>query len=133
VSEWAYLRAGFVVVGMLIAAALASWAVQTARYEDPGYERTRQCLLDEKALVLTEPSDPIAASAELGAIRTLIETNGVTVAVAGSREEAERLAASYRSVGGELGSRLEIRGRQVYLWDREPSPTQRQTLYDCAY
>jgi hypothetical protein len=133
VSEWAYLRAGFFVVALLIAVALAAWAVATSRYEDRGFEQTRRCLLDEKALVLAAPSDPIAASAELGALRTVIETNGVTVAVAGSREDAERVAAAYRSVGGELGTRLEIRGRAVYLWDREPSPTQRQTLFDCAY
>lgn len=132
-SEWAYLRAGFVVVGVLIAAALVSWGVATARYEDPGFEQTRRCLEVEKALVLVTPSDPIAASAELGALRTVIETNGVTVAVGSSRAGAERVAAAYRAVGGELGERLEIRGTTVYLWDRPPSPTQRQTLFDCTY
>jgi len=133
VSEWAYLRAGFVVVGVLIAAALVDWGVATVRYEDPRFEQTRRCLVNEKALVLVTPSDPIAESAELGALRTVIETNGVTVAVGSSREGAVRVAAAYRAVGGDLGERLEIRGTTVYLWDRPPSPTQRQTLFDCTY
>ncbi|MHB1242920.1 MAG: hypothetical protein ACYC1P_05910 [Gaiellaceae bacterium] len=132
-SEWAYLRAGFVVVGVLIAAALVAWGVATARYEDPRFEQTRRCLLNEKGATLETPRDPIAASAELGALRTVIETNGVTVAVGSSREEAERVMAAYRAVGGDLGERLEVRGTTVYLWDRPPSPTQRQTLFDCTY
>jgi hypothetical protein len=26
-----------------------------------------------------------------------------------------------------------VRGRIVYLWDRRPSTSQRQTLFDCEY
>jgi hypothetical protein len=63
----------------------------------------------------------------------VIETNHVTVSVASSSERAERIVESYRSVAGELGERLELRGRTVYLWERPPSPTQRQTLFDCTY
>ncbi len=132
-SEWVYLRAGFVVVGVLIAAALVEWGVATARYEDPSFEQTRRCLEFEKGATMVTPRDPIANSAELGALRTGIETNGVTVAVGSSKEGAERVAAAYRSVGGALGARVEIRGTSVYLWDRPPSPTQRQTLFDCTY
>jgi hypothetical protein len=132
-AEWSYLRAGFAGVAVLVAAALVGWGVETATYEDRGYSELRRCLVDEKGAVVDETTDPIAESAELGALRTLIETNGVTVAVASSAEQAERIMANYRSVGVNLGERLELRGRTVFLWDRPPSPTQRQTLYDCTY
>ncbi len=132
-SDWAYLRAGFVAVALLVAAALVGWAIQAAVYDDPAFEQTRRCLVNEKGAAVQDPADPIARSAELGALRTVIETNGVTVSVAASAGGAERLADAYRSVGGELGPRLELRGRTVYLWDRAPSPTQRQTLFDCTY
>ena len=42
----------------------------------------------------------------------------MTVSVAGDTRQARRIAENYRSVGGDLGERLEIRGRTVYLWDR---------------
>ena len=63
----------------------------------------------------------------------MIETNPVTVAVAGDERAAERLASNYRAVAGDLGPRLELHGRTVYLWQRPPSPTQRQALFDCTY
>jgi hypothetical protein len=132
-SEWASLRVGLLGVGLLIVLALAGWGVETATYEDRGYSELRRCLVDEKGAVVDETTDPIAETAELGALRTVIETNGVTVSVASSQERAERIAANYGSVGGDLGERLELRGRTVFLWDRPPSPTQRQTLYDCTY
>ena len=133
-SEWAYLRAGFLAVGLFIAVALVGWGIQAAVYEDPGFEKMRRCLVNEKGATVAPASDPIARSAELGALRTVIETNGVTISVAGSVAGAERLVDAYRSVGGdELGTRVELRGRTVYLWDREPSPTQRQALFDCTY
>lgn len=132
-SEWAFLRAGFVAVGALAVAALVGWAVQTARYEDPGFDELRRCLVEERGAQVTATRDPIARSAELGALDTVIETNPVTVAVAGDADSAERLAASYRAIADDLGTRLEVRGRTVYLWEREPSPTQRQALFDCTY
>jgi hypothetical protein len=133
VSEWRFLRAGLVAVGLLLVAALAGWAVQTARYEDTGFRELRRCLVEEKGAPVAATRDPIARSAELGALDTVIETNPVTVAVAADEEAAERLASSYRAVGGELGRRLELRGRTVYLWARPPSPTQRQSMFDCTY
>ena len=63
----------------------------------------------------------------------MIETNPVTVSVSSTTERAERIVASYRAVGGDLGPRVELRGRTVYLWERPPSPTQRQALFDCTY
>ena len=132
-SEWPFVRAGLLGTASLVLAALVAWGVETALYEDHAYELTRRCLVNEKGATVEEPMDPIARSAELGSLRTVIETNGVTVSVAASTEGGRRLVAAYRSVAGELGTRLELRGRTVYLWDRPPSPTQRQTLFDCTY
>jgi hypothetical protein len=132
-AEWRYLRGGFVVVALLVTAALVGWGVQTAVWEDPAFDETTRCLVNEKSAAVETTRDPIARSADLGALDTVIETNHVTVSVASSSERAERIVESYRSVGGELGERLELRGRTVYLWERPPSPTQRQTLFDCTY
>ena len=132
-TEWSYLRVGFAAVALLVVAALVGWGIQTAVWEDPAFEKTQRCLVNEKGAAVEPSRDPIARSAELGAFDTVIETNRVTVSVAGSTEGAERVVAAYRSVGGELGERLELRGRTVYLWERSPSPTQRQTLFDCTY
>src|SRR5687768_2625895 len=131
--EWPFLRGGLIAVAALAAAALVGWGIQAAVFEDRGFEDTKRCLEFEKHAVIQPTRDPIAGSAELGALDTVIETNGVTVSVAGNAKQARRIAANYRSVGGDLEERLELRGRTVYLWDRPPSPTQRQTLYDCVY
>ena len=132
-SEWVFLRAGLVAVGVLVVAALVGWAVDTARYEDRGFVELRRCLVEEKGAPVTDTRDSVARSADLGALDTVIETNPVTVSVSSSTERAERIVASYRAVGGELGPRVELRGRTVYLWERPPSVTQRQALFNCTY
>ncbi len=133
-SEWRVLRAGLAAVGVLVVAALAGWAVQTARYEDPGFRELKRCLVEEKGAPVADTRDAVARSAELGALDTVIETNPVTVV--GRRTTSRRPSGSptsYRAVAGDLGPRLELRGRTVYLWQRPPSPTQRQALFDCTY
>ena len=55
-SEWVFLRAGFVAVGVLVVAALVGWAIQTARYEDPGFEKLTRCLIDEKGATVRRPA-----------------------------------------------------------------------------
>lgn len=132
-SDWVFLRAGLAAVGLLVVASLVGWAIETARYEDPGFEQLKRCLVEERGAPVSPTRDPIARSADLGALDTVIETNPVTVSVAGSAERAERIVSGYRAVGGNLASRLELRGRTVYLWERPPSPTQRQALFNCTY
>ena len=132
-SEWIFLRAGLVAVGVLIVAALLGWAVKTARYEDRGFEELSRCLVEEKGVTITATPDPIASTADLGALDTVIETNPVTVSVSSTAEKAERIVALYKEVGGDLGTRVELRGRTVYLFEAPPSPTQRQALFDCTY
>jgi len=132
-AEWPYVRGGLVVVTALFAAALVGWAIQSVTYEDSGFAQLVKCLENEQGLLLQSPDDPIAHSARLGAVRTVAETNGVTVSVAANRREAERIVAAYHSVAGPLVGRLEQRGRLVYLWDRPASPTQRQKMFNCTY
>jgi hypothetical protein len=133
VSEWAFLRLGFAAVGLLVVAALVGWAIETARYEDRGFQELRRCLVEERGAPVEATRDPIARSSKRDALDTVIETNRVTVAVAGDAKKAERIASNYRSVADDLGERLEVRGRTVYLWERPPSPTQRQALFNCTY
>ena len=66
-----------------------------------------------------------------GPLRTVVEGGLVTIAIATSEAEAERLRAAYTA--GDPGPRLDVHGRYVALWLRPPSPTQRQVTYDCAY
>lgn len=134
-SEWVFLRAGLLAVAALCVSALVGWGVYSAVHEDPGaFANVRKCLIAEKGLTLDPPRDPIAQSAELGAVRTVVETNGVTISVATDVKSAERIVAAYRRVAADLEQgRLERRGRLVYLWDRPASPTQRQALFDCEY
>jgi cell wall-associated NlpC family hydrolase len=133
-SEWPYLRTAFLAVAAILTVAVAGWRVHDALHDEPtAFELLRRCMINEKHVALTGTSDPIARSAELGAVRTAIETNGVTISVSSSPEGAARIVAAYGSVAGNLGTRLEQRGGTVYLWDGPPSPSQRQTLYDCTY
>jgi hypothetical protein len=133
-SEWPYLGAALVAVAAILTAAVVGWRVHDALHDEPtAFELLRRCLVNEKHVALTAPSDPVARSAELGAVRTAIETNGVTISVAHSLEDAARIVDAYRSVAGDLGTRLELRRTTVYLWDGPPSASQRQALYDCTY
>ena len=61
--------------------------------------------------------------------------DGVQVVIASSEAEASALEAAYRRTGRRIDLRLDVRDRVLYVWEpvRHPSPTQRQTLYDCWY
>jgi hypothetical protein len=92
----------------------------------------RRCLEREKGLTIEDTTDdPVAESAHGGTLRTVVEGNLVTLSVATSKAEVERLRAGYAT--GQPGTRLDVRGRYVALWLRDPSPSQRQATYDCAY
>ncbi len=100
----------------------------------PGSSVTVLCLSDDKGVVATVPAgDPISDSAGAGSLRATIEGNGVTVALAKTEAEAEKIERYYQAVGTSLEGRLERRGRSVFVWDRVSSPTQRQAMYDCQY
>ena len=92
---------------------------------------TRQCLEREKGLAVGPADDSVATSASGGALATVVEGNAVTLSVGRSEAEVERLRSAYSA--SDPGTRLDLHGRYVALWHREPSPTQRQVTYDCAY
>ena len=121
--EWAYLRAGLLAVAVMLVAAVVGWRVDQAVHEVPtALERMTICLRYEKDVTIQTSVDPVARSADGGALRTVIETNAVTISIGSSPEAAGRVMSAYRTVAPELGRRLELRGRTVYLWERPPSP-----------
>lgn len=134
-DEWPGMRVGLLAATALVALAFVSWGAEAAVKDEPSrFALTKRCLQAEKLLEVDPPTrDPIAALARNGALATRVQGNGVHILLAGSQSEARRLADAYARIGGELTGRLEIRGRLVYLWEGASTPTQRQTVYDCAY
>jgi hypothetical protein len=136
-DEWRYVRAGCAVVAVLVAVELAGWLVYRSVHREPtALELTEKCLRREK-LLATESieRDPIPGTARGGALATRVEGNGVQVVIAKSDEEAAELETAYLQTGRRIELRLDRRGRVLYVWElpRLPSPTQRQTMYDCWY
>lgn len=137
-DEWRYLRVGFTVVLVLVVAELVGWLVYRSVHHAPtALALTERCLVREKLLRI-EPlrDDPVAGTARGGALATRVEGNGVHVVIARSDAEAEKLVAAYlETTGRNVEVRLDRRGRVVYLWEQAvaPTPTQRQTMYDCWY
>jgi hypothetical protein len=126
-------RIGVVCALVVILAQLVVASAWSLGHEDPTeLALTRQCLEREKGLAVGPADDSVAASASGGALATVVEGNAVTLSVARSEAEVERLRSAY-SASGDPGTRLDLHGRYVALWHREPSPTQRQVTYDCAY
>lgn len=119
---------------VVVAAQLGGGAAWSVAHDDPTeLELTRRCLEREKGLhVEATVGDPVAASARGGTLRTVVEGGLVTVSVARSHDEVKRLSAAY-AAESVLGKRLDVHGRYVALWLRDPSPAQRQVTYDCAY
>lgn len=134
--EWLYLRIALGAVALIAVAVVAGWKAHELR-QPPALtrlEKTVGCLSGEKGLTAVAPAgDPLADSAGDGSLKTTVEGNDVTVALASSEEQAARIERYYRAVAGDLGGRLERRGTAVYLWRFRSSPTQRQAMYDCEY
>ena len=126
-------RLGLVGALVVVLAQLVVASAWSLTHDDPTLlDLTRRCLEREKGLVVEATAgDRVAASAGGGTLRTVVEGGLVTIALATSEAEAERLRAAYAA--GDPGPRLDVRGRYVALWLRPPCPTQRQVTYDCAY
>jgi len=134
VTERGAAALGLIGALAVVSAQLIVGAAWSLRHDDPTeLELTRHCLEREKGLQV-EPTvdDPVAASARGGTLRTIVEGGLVTVSVATSSAEVERLRSGYEATGAADG-RLDVHGRYLALWLRDPSPTQRQVTYDCAY
>ncbi len=136
-GEWRYLRVACVLVALLVLGQLVGWAVYRSVHHGPtALELTEKCLRREKLLEIESlTGDPIARSARGGTLATRVQGNGVQVVIARSAEEAARLKAAYLQVGRQIRLRLDVRDRVLYVWEltQVPSPTQRQTMYDCWY
>jgi hypothetical protein len=136
-DEWRYLRAACVAVVVLVAAELTGWLVYRSVHDEPtALELTEKCLRREKLLTIESMSgDEIAMTARGGTLATRVEGNGVQVVIAKSDEEAAQLADAFLKTGRKIRLRLDVRGHVLYVWEmpRAPSPTQRQTMYDCWY
>jgi hypothetical protein len=126
-------RLGLVGALVVVLAQLVVASAWSLTHDDPTLlDLTRRCLEREEGLVVEATAgDRVAASAGGGTLRTVVEGGLVTIALATSEAEAERLRAAYAA--GDPGPRLDVRGRYVALWLRPPSPTQRQVTYDCSY
>lgn len=133
-SERRAARLGLVGALVVVLAQLGVASAWSLGHDDPTIlDLTRRCLEREKGLAVEATTgDPVAASARGGTLRTVVEGGLVTIGIAASEAEVERLRAAYES-RGEDAPRLDVHGRYVALWLREPSPTQRQVTYDCAY
>jgi hypothetical protein len=136
-EEWRYLRAACAVVAVLVVAQLLGWAVYRSVHHGPtALELTEKCLRREKLLPIESlTGDPIARTASGGTLATRVGENGVQVVIATSDDEAARLEDAYLETGRKIRLRLDVRGRVLYVWElpRLPSPTERQTMYDCWY
>ena len=136
-EEWRFIRVALVVVGLLVVVQVAGWLVYRSVHHGPtALELTEKCLRREKLLsVDVGRNDPIARTARGGALVTRVEDDGVQVAIARSADEARKLVSAYMATGRKIELRLELRGNVVYVWEapRRPSPTARQTMYDCWY
>jgi hypothetical protein len=134
VTERRAARLGVIAALVVVVAQLGVGAAWSLTHDDlTESQLTRRCFEREKGLAVEPTSgDAVAESARGGTMRTVVEGNLVTVSVATSQAEVERLTAGY-TAAGDLGTRLDVRGRYVNLWLRDPSPTQRQVTYDCAY
>lgn len=133
--EWRLVVSAGAAVTAVLLVVLAVWAIRDATVHDPTrLERAVRCFEVEKGFTVDlAVHDPLARSAGAGALRTTIEGNEVTIALAATRDEAARIESDYQTLGSDLAGRLERRDRTVYLWKNVSSPTQRQHAYDCQY
>ena len=133
-SERRAARLGLITALAVVGAQLVVGTAWTLSHDDlTELGLTRRCLEREMGLgVEATVDDDVAASAGGGTLRTVIEGGLATISIARSEAEVMRLRARYEAIG-MTGSRLDVHGRYVILWLRDPSPTQRQTTYDCAY
>jgi hypothetical protein len=128
-------RLGLVVAAVAVGFQLVVGAAWSLSHDDPTYlELTARCFTrEEHTQVEPTTGDPVAGSASGGTLTTEVEGNLVTVSLVASGAEGERLRTAYLATGGDVGSRLEVRGRYVRLWHRPPTDSQRRTVDACEY
>jgi hypothetical protein len=126
--------AGLALAAVIVAVQALAGLVQEATTDDPSHLELVQTCLTERSIPF-EPAvgDPIALSAERGALRTSVEGNAVTVALGGSESDAGRLFDAYTAVGSaDVPARLERHRKVVLLWDVQPTAAQRDFMELCT-
>ena len=121
-------------VSLLIAQVCAG-LVRTAFSDEPStLERVQTCLVERSRPFEPVAGDPVASSAERGALRVDVFGNHVTVALGGSERDARRIYDAYVSVApsGVVGTTLDLRRRVVFLWESPPTTEQRDFMYLCT-
>jgi hypothetical protein len=134
-AERRWVLVGLVVVSALFAAQVVAGMVREAVSNEPSYlEKVQTCLTERATPFQPVVGDPVALSAERGALRTTARGNPVTVALGGSEVDAARVYRDYVAVApaGVVRTRLERHRKVVFLWDREPSTAQRDFMYLCT-
>ena len=119
-----------VVASAVVLQIVGGWA----RANEPSVPQKVETCLTERSRPFGPAEDPIASSAERGALRTHVEVNVVTVALGGSESDAERVYRAYVEVAPEdvVRTRLERRRKVVLLWDNDPTASQREFMYLCT-
>jgi len=133
--EWPFLRGALVVVSILLLAELVGTLVDRRLSPAPSaLALTVKCLQNEKGLAVeTGAIDPIGKTADGGVVRTRIETNSVTIVISSSATKAKKIAGYYAAVNPGPEDAIQLWNHDVLVWERSPSPTQQQALYDCYY
>lgn len=126
---------GVVVAASVLAVQIVGGAVREAVSDEPStLELVQTCLTERSTPFEAVVGDLIALSAERGTLRTSVEGNSVTVALGGSEKDAERVYDDYASVtsAAVTSALLDRRRKVVFLWEREPTSSQREFMYLCT-
>jgi hypothetical protein len=124
-----------VVLASLLVVQVCAGLVRTAVTDEPStLEKVETCLVERSRPFEPVARDPVASSAERGALRVDVFGNHVTVALGGSERDAKRVYEAYVSVApsGVAGTTLELHRRVVFLWERPPTAEQRDFMYLCT-
>ena len=134
-AEQRWVLAGLVLVCALFVAQVVGGMVREAASNEPSYlEKVETCLTERATPFDPVVGDPVALSAERGALRTTARGNPVTVALGGSEADAARVYRDYAAVApaGVVRTRLDRHRKVVFLWDRAPTAAQRDFMYLCT-
>jgi hypothetical protein len=128
------LGSALVLLSLLVVQICAGLLREAVSDEPSALERVETCLVERKRPFESAESDPVASSAERGALRVDVFGNHVTVALGGSERDAKRVYDAYVSVApsGIVGTTLDLHRRVVFLWDRAPTAEQRDFMYLCT-
>ena len=123
-----------VLVSLLVVQICAGLVRQAVANEPSTLEKVETCLVERSRPFEPAADDPVASSAERGALRVDVFGDRVTVALGGSEHDAERVYDAYVSVApsGVVGTTLDRHRKVVFLWDRPPTAAQRDFMYLCT-